>query len=374
MTTTALVVRGLGMAARGTWHGIRLGLAEVWWWVSGAARFPVRAPVKAVSWTAGTVWSALTESWLVLTGFLTLMVVPAVWARCWPDSYLRHIAHPAWRREIRRSVRRSWSALMEASGLSRRVIGRDGPEIRVPQLHRIGWEDPDVLVVVPRLMIGQTVDDMVTVAERLRTSVGSRQVRVIPNDNHTGCTLRFLFADPLAPIIEARFPSPNLGSNITTAEMGVTENGERWLLPIQVHTLTAGSSGSGKASAMWMLLLNLAPAIKSGLVQVHGIDLKGGVEHALGLRLFTRHAATLEQAVILLEDAVRSMLARSAKIAGHTRSHTPSPAEPLVIVVIDELAMLTSSSTDRDLIKRADTALRSLLALGRPLVHEGWRA
>ncbi len=166
----------------------------------------------------------------------------------------------------------------------------------MPQLHRIGWEDPDVLVVVPRLMVGQTVDDIVNVAERLRTSVGSRQVRVIPNDTHTGCTLRFLFADPLAPIIEARFPSPNLASNITTAEMGVTENGDRWLLPIQVHTLTAGSSGSGKASAMWMLLLNLAPAIKTGLVQVHGIDLKGGVEHALGLRLFTRHATTLEAA------------------------------------------------------------------------------
>ncbi len=43
------------------------------------------------------------------------------------------------------------------------------------------------------------------------------------------------------------------------------------------------------------------------------------------------------------------MLARSAKIAGHTRSHTPTPAEPLVIMVIDELAMLTSYSIDRDL-------------------------
>lgn len=116
---------------------------------------------------------------------------------------------------------------------------------------------------------------------------------------------------------------------------------------------------------MWMLLLNLAPAIKAGLVQVHGIDLKGGVEQAMGLRLFTRHATTLDAAVVLMEDAVTAMLARSAKIAGHARSHTPTPAEPLVIVVIDELAMLTSYSTDRDLLRRVDTALRSLLALGR---------
>ena len=222
-----------------------------------------------------------------------------------------------------------------------------------------------MLVTVPRLMIGQTVEDVVNVSDRLRTAVGSRQVRIVPNDTHTGCTVRFLFADPLAAIIEASFPAPNLAPNITYADMGITENGDRWLMPIQLHTLTAGATGSGKASAMWMLMLNLAPAIKAGLVQVHGIDLKGGVEQAMGLRLFTRHATTLEEAVVLMEDAVTAMLARSAKLAGHARSHTPTPAEPLVIVVIDELAMLTSYSTDRDLIKRADTALRSLLALGR---------
>ena len=59
------------------------------------------------------------------------------------------------------------------------------------------------------------------------------------------------------------------------------------------------------------------------------------------------------------------MLARSAKLAGHARTHTPTTAEPRVLIVIDELAMLTSYSTDRDLVKRADTALRTILALGR---------
>ena len=75
----------------------------------------------------------------------------------------------------------------------------------------------------------------------------------------------------------------------------MTEDGQPWHQTVQVHTLTAGASGSGKASAMWMLLVNLAPAIKTGLVQVHGIDLKGGVEHALGSRLFTRQATTLDR-------------------------------------------------------------------------------
>lgn len=363
--TTATRRHGLGVAGRRTVHGIGVGITEMWWWLSGPFRFLWRAPGKAVLWMAGTVAAYVTETWLLLAGLGLVAVVPAVWARGWPDSYLRHVTHPGWRRRIRRSVRRSWGGLMEACGLSRRVIGKDGPEVRVPVLHRIGWQDPDVLVVVPQLMVGQTVEDIVTASDRLRVAVGSRQVRVIPNVTHTGCTVRFLFADPLAAVLDARFPSPNLAPTITTAEMGVTEDGQPWHQPVQVHTLTAGASGSGKASAMWMLLVNLAPAIKTGLVQVHGIDLKGGVEHALGSRLFTRQATTLEAAVVILEDAVTAMLARAQKIAGHTRSHTPSPAEPLVIIVIDELAMLTSYSTDRDLLKRADTALRSLLALGR---------
>ncbi len=56
-------------------------------------------------------------------------------------------------------------------------------------------------------MIGK---DVVAVSERLRVAVGSRQVRIIPNATHPGCTVRFLFGDPLAAMVEAGFPSPNL--------------------------------------------------------------------------------------------------------------------------------------------------------------------
>ena len=60
------------------------------------------------------------------------------------------------------------------------------------------------------------------------------------------------------------------------------------------------------------------------------------------------------------------MTARAATLAGHARSHTPSTAAPLVLVLIDELAMLTSYlSNQRDLFQRADKALRALLGLGR---------
>ncbi|HEY5847243.1 MAG TPA: FtsK/SpoIIIE domain-containing protein [Microlunatus sp.] len=373
MSTRIAVLPQVGHGIRVTVQGVRLVFAEIGWWLGGAFRLLRSAPRRTVTWLTGIGFAVWAEVWSLLAVLLVVVVLPGLWARCWPTSYRQRVAHPSWRRRIRRGVRRSWPRLMDACGLSRRVLDPAGAtQTRVPALHRVRWEEPDVLVTVPQLMVGQTVEDVVSVSERLRVAVGSRQVRIVPNENHTGCSVRFLFADPLAPIVQAVFPAPNLAPNITVADMGVTENGDRWLMPIQVHTLTAGSSGSGKASAMWMLLLNLAPAIKAGLVQIHGIDLKGGVEHALGLRLFTRHATTLDAAVVLLEDAVTAMLARSQRIAGHTRSHTPTPTEPLVVVVIDELAMLTSYSTDRDLLRRADTALRSLLALGRApgfLVH-----
>ena len=366
MTSPPTVGRGIGTGLRWTGRGIRQGLAEMWWWIAGAFRFLIRAPGRAVVWTSGTVYSYLSQTWLLLGGLTLVALVPAVWARGWPNSYQQHVVHPAWRRRIRRSVRKSWAGLMEACGLARRVIAPTGTELRVPALHRIGWQDPDVLVVVPQLMVGQTVEDVVTASERLRVAVGSRQVRVVPNATHTGCTVRFLFADPLAAVVEARFPSPNLAPAIRTAEMGVTEDGQPWRLPIPISTLTAGCTGSGKASAMWMLLLNLAPAIRSGLVQVHGVDLKGGMELGLGTGLFTRYATTPEEAVVLLEDAVQAMTARAATLAGHARSHTPSTAAPLVLVLIDELAMLTSYlSNQRDLFQRADKALRALLGLGR---------
>lgn len=366
MTGTVAVVPQVGHGIRRLGRGLRLVFVEVGWWLSRGWRLLRHAPRRTMTWLVASGFAVWAEVWWLLATLLTLILSVGLWARVGPVSFQRRITHPSWRRRIRRRVRRSWPQLMEAAGLSRRVLdGTGAVQVRVPELRALRWEDPDVLVVTPRLLIGQTVDDIVAVSERLRTTVQSRQVRVIPNDQHTGCTVRFVFADPLAAVVQAAFPAQHVAPNITTADMGVTEHGMRWLLLVWLHTLTVGASGTGKASAMWMLLLSLAPAIKTGLVQVHGIDLKGGVEHALGDRLFTRRASTLEEAVVVLEDAVTAMLARAAGMAGHTRTHTPTPAEPLVIVVIDELAMLTAYSTDRDLNKRADTALRSLLALGR---------
>jgi S-DNA-T family DNA segregation ATPase FtsK/SpoIIIE len=67
----------------------------------------------------------------------------------------------------------------------------------------------------------------------------------------------------------------------------------------------------------------------------------------------------------LLDDAVELMRARAARLAGHTRLHRPTRDEPLVVVLIDEVANLTAYLPDRKLRERITQSLAVLLTQGR---------
>jgi DNA segregation ATPase FtsK/SpoIIIE, S-DNA-T family len=116
----------------------------------------------------------------------------------------------------------------------------------------------------------------------------------------------------------------------------------------------------------------LAPLINTGVVRLYGIDPKGGMElaaagaEALYVRLVREDP---EDQAELLEDLVSEMHARAQRFAGVTRLHTPTPADPLVVLVIDELAALTSyrprTKEARELYGRIDMATNLLLSQGR---------
>ena len=89
------------------------------------------------------------------------------------------------------------------------------------------------------------------------------------------------------------------------------------------------------------------------------------MELGLGRSLFTRYADRPDQAVQLLEEAVTACEARAARIAGLSRLHVATTAEPLVLVLIDELATLTAYLPDRDLLRRGEAALSRLCSIGR---------
>lgn len=106
----------------------------------------------------------------------------------------------------------------------------------------------------------------------------------------------------------------------------------------------------------------------SGLVEVWGIDPKR-MELSFGRALFERYGRYSDDPkggmVELLEAAAEDMNARAERFAGLTRSFTPSHEHPFRVIVVDELAFLTAYCPDRDLRKRAESALAVLTSQGR---------
>jgi S-DNA-T family DNA segregation ATPase FtsK/SpoIIIE len=133
---------------------------------------------------------------------------------------------------------------------------------------------------------------------------------------------------------------------------------------IDSHVLVAGVTGAGKGSVVWSAIVSLAPAVLDGVVQVWGLDPKR-MELSIGRGIFGHYASDSESMVALLEQAVELMLERTSALAGRTRKFEPSQQSPLIVIVVDELGYLSALMPDRDLKKRADQALNTLLILGR---------
>jgi len=191
--------------------------------------------------------------------------------------------------------------------------------------------------------------------------------------------------DPLRVVV-APLPVPEL-VDLRAVAVGRTEAGRAWLLRLLgTHLLVVGVTGAGKGSVIWSLLRGVASAIRDGLVQAWAVDPKGGMELGLGRPLFARFAGHVEQPVTgpglseaargealagqwdaiarLLEDAVLLMQHRASRLLGVTRQHMPSIGEPLVVIVVDEIAALTAYCPDRKICARIEAAL-GLLTQGR---------
>ncbi|HYN30666.1 MAG TPA: FtsK/SpoIIIE domain-containing protein [Dermatophilaceae bacterium] len=130
--------------------------------------------------------------------------------------------------------------------------------------------------------------------------------------------------------------------------------------------MTAGCSGSGKGSVLWGTVAGLAPYVPSDTVRLWGVDLKHGVELHMGRALFTTVADTGEGAIAVLDTLLGVAERRGAAMAGRVRSHTPTPGDPLHVLVVDELADLIAYA-DRDTRVDAARFLARLLTKGRAL-------
>ena len=324
------------------------------------ARFWGRSLTRLLTGHPGPVAVALAVAWLVgprslwvLAPAVLVAIGLRVWARTGPVFFARRVAGPMRARLARRRIRRLWPEVCAACDLG---YDEQAPRPRM-------WASWPRVELCTRPVMGQTVEDFQVAAEAVRTAIGASQIRVEPT-GAVSVSVLFTFGDELAVPFDAQVPAV-VDPALRLVSMGRRSDGHPWSLPLGPHTLVAGSSGSGKGSLFWSFAFGLAPAVREGRVQLHGVDLKGGMEILMGEELFTTRATSAAEAVALLELLVGWMRQRTALYAGRLRSHTATVEEPMHVVMVDELAALTAYSTDRELQRRAEASLNLLCSQGR---------
>jgi S-DNA-T family DNA segregation ATPase FtsK/SpoIIIE len=291
-----------------------------------------------------------------------------IWRRAHKASFDRIVgrwARSGWRRWW--VYERRWRGAMTFSGLGKRARVREA----VPRIRKVTstrWGDR----VLVQLLLGQCTEDYERAAPELAHSFGATSCRV--REQGPGRVwLQFTTADPLRETVPALPVCEKV--DLEAVAIGRQEDGEPWTVKVLgTHMLVAGMTGAGKGSVLWSLLRGLGPEIRDGRVAVWAIDPKGGMELGPGRPLYARFAvpslddlnAPYERIAVLLEDAVKVMQHRARGLAdGMVRMHAPTVEEPLILVLIDEIANLTAYLTDRKTKERITQALGLLLTQGR---------
>jgi S-DNA-T family DNA segregation ATPase FtsK/SpoIIIE len=157
------------------------------------------------------------------------------------------------------------------------------------------------------------------------------------------------------------------GMSLEAVPVGVCEDSGWWLLRVlYAHVLVAGATGSGKGSVLWSVIAGVGPAIQAGLVDVWMADPKGGAEFGRGEgRLFVRFTTTVDTILAMLREAVELMDERLVRMrAAGVRKLVPNTDEPLILIIIDEAASL-SSYADRNEQEEFRRLTGLLLSKGR---------
>jgi DNA segregation ATPase FtsK/SpoIIIE, S-DNA-T family len=319
----------------------------------GMARHPVTTTACTLAFTTWLAAGAVGVAVFAASVATALML----WRRLRPDSY-RRLVVSRWRGAV--IYRRRWQPAMVNCGLAVQAEDRE----YLPKIRRVVVDEfADRLLV--DLLSGQCPDDFEAQTSQLAHTFEALRCRVRV-DRPGRIWLDFTQADPLTTTIPALDPEEPV--NLRALPVGRQEDGQSWRVRLHAsHLLVAGATDSGESSLLWSLLGAMGPAIRDGSVQVWAIDPKGGMELTPGAGLFHRFAYESPAAMVeLLEDAVAVMRDHAERLrqAGQ-RMHTPTPADPMLVLLVDEMATLTAYCGDRDLKRRAESALQLLLSQGR---------
>ena len=376
------------------WVGSNFALA-LWWLVRQSVVW-VAAITGYVVWL---LWEASGPFAVALAAGILAAALLA-WRLAHPGSFRPWVAWPvrAW---LRRMVlyQREWQPLMATLKLGARSSGE---ELLVPDLLRVRCTGT-VDKVRLRMLPGQVLADFAKNADRFAQtfqaidcrvrSVQRRQslrwlvfrvkrwlgVVVEPPKPRPSRVLElwFLIEDPLEDLTPLS-PVPER-PNLNSLPLALGEDGLTWALRLLAnHVLVIGATGAGKGSVLWSIVRVLGHGIRTKLVELWVVDPKGGMEFASGQRLCARYCYGDDEAADVdrkrayeltyaefLEEAVAELRERQRRLRGVFRMHRPVPGDPLIVVLIDEIASLTAYVVDREAKKRIEAALNLLLSQGR---------
>ncbi|WP_457062223.1 FtsK/SpoIIIE domain-containing protein [Mycobacteroides abscessus] len=331
------------------------GIVKLLWW---GVRFPLLG-VPAATAIGVACWQGTHAGLGVVLGFVVLYTA---WPLVDGDSFQRWVIDPPYKYFQRWSRYASrWDKVCTACGLTTTL----GDRVLVPVLDgiRIG-EHSDILDV--SLVTGQSVSNWRNQAEALAAALRADRIQITVTQPGK-IRITVIRGDVLADPVALPMPEPGTGVNLSAIGAGVSENRRIWKVPILGHNaLVAGAPGAGKGSVLWSLIAGLAPDVRTGRVRLCVIDPKGGMELGAGEPMFSffSHDAG-ERTLELLRALVKLMHERANRLRGHTRLHTPTTADPLFVIIIDEIAALTAYVTDRKVRAEIEQLLGLLLSQGR---------
>ncbi|MET7420500.1 FtsK/SpoIIIE domain-containing protein [Dactylosporangium sp. NPDC005555] len=285
-------------------------------------------------------------------GWLAVAVAAGPWHRPLPTLLVvgTLVAAVPWWTHRRRRARVRVDRAVQAWPDVADSIGLAGSRVMSAVVDVWGWR------ARIKLSNGQTVADVISRVPAIESGLGTRTgaVRVEADPAHAGrAIVRVLAEDPHAGAIPWHGPSAK--SVTDPIELGVFEDATQVRLSLlRKHVLIGGTTDSGKSGVLNIVLGNLAACPD---VVLWGIDLKGGMELRPWASCLARLATTPAEAAALLRDGVRILNARAeAQSRDGSRTWTPTPQAPALVIVVDEYA---------ELVEQAAAAVESAESIAR---------
>jgi DNA segregation ATPase FtsK/SpoIIIE, S-DNA-T family len=286
----------------------------------------------------------------------------AAWSQLWPVTFHEWVTARLRSRWRTWSIyRHRWTAICTLHRLTAKLDDRT----LVPVLRSVTI-GPTTDVVDVGILPGQSVADWQNKSAALAEAFRAGRV-TIRSIKPGAISITAHHGDALATPIRLRRPTCDTTLDPSGVGVGATETGTWWRLQVLgQHILLAGATGSGKSSVLWSIIAGLAPGVRAGWVRLLVIDPKGGMEFGRGQTLFTGFAYDNgDNTLGLLRAVTTVMQQRAQRLRGHTRLHTPTTAEPLIVLIVDEIASLTAYIGDRKIRAEVEQLLGLLLSQGR---------